>query len=149
MPGGVARDDGGELVALADIDARDHPGVTVSVESLVVAAATGRVRELGGTLTEAEMRAVLTEAGWPAAWHDDALSVAWCESKWSPYAIGDGGNSLGAWQLWRGWFEPAGYSVGQAFDPLVNARVALYVRQVRGRFGGAGGWSCADREGIE
>lgn len=150
LPGGVAGDDGGWLVvALADLDARDQPGVTMSLESLVVAAATGRVRELGGALTEAEMRAVLTEAGWPAEWHDDALAVAWCESHWSPYAVGDGGNSLGAWQLWRGWFEPAGYSVGQAFDPLVNARVALYVRQVRGRFGGAGGWSCAEREGIE
>lgn len=95
------------------------------------------------------MRAVLTEAGWPVEWHDDALAVAWCESKWTPYAVGDGGNSLGLMQLWRGWFEPAGYSVGQAFDPLVNARVALYVRQVRGRFGGAGGWSCAERTGIE
>lgn len=149
MPGGVARDDGGELVALADIDARDHPGVTVSVESLVVAAATGRVRELGGTLTEAEMRAVLTEAGWPAEWHDDALAVAWCESKWSPYAVGDGGNSLGAWQLWRGWWAAAGEDLEQWADPLVNARVALYVRSVRGRFGGPGGWSCAERMGIE
>ena len=148
VPGGVARD-GGELVALADIDARDHPGVTVSLESLVVAAATGRVRELGGTLTEAEMRAVLVEAGWPAAWHDDALSVAWCESHWSPYAVGDGGNSLGAWQLWRGWWAAAGQDLGQWADPLTNARVALYVRSVRGRFGGPGGWSCADRMGIE
>ena len=102
-----------------------------------------------GTLSETELRAILTEAGWPAEWHDDALAIAWCESHWSPYAVGDGGNSLGAWQLWRGWFGPAGYSVDQAFDPLTNARVALYVRQVRGRFGGAGGWSCAERMGIE
>lgn len=132
--------------ALAALDARDHLGTS---ESIVTAAATARVRALGGSLSEAEMRAVLTVAGWPAEWHDDALAIAWCESHWSPYAVGDGGNSLGAWQLWRGWFGPAGYSVDQAFDPLTNARVALYVRQVRGRFGGAGGWSCAERLGIE
>ncbi|HMM73740.1 MAG TPA: transglycosylase SLT domain-containing protein [Rhodocyclaceae bacterium] len=143
LPGGVARDSERDLAAL---DARDHPGTS---ESIVTAAAPGRVRELGGSLSEAEMRAVLTLAGWPAEWHDDALAIAWCESHWSPYAVGDGGNSLGAWQLWRGWFGPAGYSVDQAFDPLTNARVALYVRQVRGRFGGAGGWSCAERMGIE
>lgn len=141
--------EGHDAEALSYLDARDHPGVTVTMESIVVAAATGTVRALGGSLSEAEMRAVLTEAGWPAEWHDDALAIAWCESHWSPYAVGDGGNSLGAWQLWRGWFGPAGYSVDQAFDPLTNARVALYVRQVRGRFGGAGGWSCAERMGIE
>lgn len=146
VPGVVAGDDGGRLVAL---DALYHPGVTVTMESIVVAAATGRVREMGGTLTEGEMRAVLTEASWPAEWHDAALAVAWCESHYSPYAVGDGGNSLGMFQLWYGWARPAGYEPDQLFDPLVNARVALYVRQVRGRFGGAGGWSCAERMGVD
>ena len=53
------------------------------------------------------------------------------------------------WQLWRGWFHSAGFD-GEAWsDPVVNARTALYVRLVRGRFGGRGGWSCADHLGIE
>lgn len=29
-------------------------------------------------------------------------------------------------------------------DPVTNARVAVRVRELRGRFGGAGGWTCAD-----
>ena len=142
-------DAGNMVAALAALDARDHPGVTVTMESIVVAAATGRVNALGWSLTEAEMRAVLTEAGWPEELLAEALTVAYCESRYRPGAVGDGGNSLGLFQLWTGWFPAAGYSVEQAYDPVVNARVALYVRQVRGRFGGGGGWSCADLWGIE
>ena len=142
-------DAGNMVAALAALDARDHPGVTVSLESIVVAAATGRGNALGGSLTEAEMRAVLTEAGWPEELLAEALTVAYCESKWSPYAVGDGGHSLGLFQLWTGWFLAAGYSVEQAYDPVVNSRVALYVRTTRGRWGGGGGWSCADLWGIE
>lgn len=136
-------DDGGRLVAPgSEIDALYHPGVTVSMESIVVAAATGRVRELGGSLTEAEMDALLEHTGWPVEWRADAKAIAFCESKYRPGAIGDGGNSLGLWQTWTGWARPAGYEVDQLFDPEVNARVALYVRQVRGRFSGDGGWTC-------
>jgi hypothetical protein len=122
----VAGADGGGLVAPGpEVDALHHPGVTVTIESIVVAAATGRVRELGGSLTEAEMRAVLSEAGWPAELHDAALRVAWCESRWSPYARGDGGASLGLFQLSVGtWFGYAGEDQGQWMDPLVNARAA-------------------------
>lgn len=141
-------DAGNMVAALAALDARDHPGVTVTMESIVVAAATGRVRALGGSLTEAEVVAVLVVAGSPAEWVDDFVTISWCESKHSPGAVGDGGNSLGLFQLWTGWFPAAGYSVEQAYDPVVNARVALYVRQVRGRFGGNGGWSCAELNNI-
>lgn len=142
-------DAGNMVAALAALDARDHPGVTVSLESIVVAAATGRVRALGGSLTEAEMDALLEVAGWPVEWRAEAKQIAWCESKWSPYAVGDGGNSLGLWQMWTGWFGPAGEDIEGWADPLVSARVALYVRQVRGRWGGGGGWSCAGLNGIE
>lgn len=146
VPGGVARDSERALVAL---DARDHPGVTVTMESIVVAAATGRVRALGGSLTEAEMDALLEVTGWPVEWRAEALAVAWCESRWSPLAVGDGSNSLGLFQLWRGWWPAAGEHLDLWADPLVNARVALHARQARGRWGGGGGWSCADRLGIE
>lgn len=113
-----------------------------------VAGAVARTRAHGGALTEAEMRAVLAEAGAPETWINPMLSIAYCESRHRPFAVGDGGNSLGLFQLWTGWFPAAGYSVADAFDPVVNARVALYVRQVRGRWGGGGGWSCADLWGI-
>lgn len=114
-----------QTAALAALDARDHPGTS---ESIVVAAATGRVRALGGSLTEVEMRAVLTEAGWPVELHDEALRVAWCESKWRSSAVGDGGNSLGIFQLNKDtWFTYAGEDPAQWADPLVNARVAWAV----------------------
>ena len=111
-----------QTAALAALDARDHPGTS---ESIVAAAAAGRVRALGGSLSEAEMRAVLTVAGWPEELLAEALTVAYCESKWSPYAVGDGGHSLGAFQLNKDtWFTYAGEDPAQWADPLVNARVA-------------------------
>ena len=110
----------------------------------MVEAATARVNAEGGQLTEAEMRALLAEAGAPAEWVPDMLTIAWCESKFSPLAKGDSGNSLGLWQLWSGWFRAG----EDPFDALTNARVAVRVREIRGRFGGAGGWSCADLNGI-
>lgn len=113
-----------QTAALAALDARDHPGVTVTSESIVAAAAAGRVRALGGSLAEAEMRAVLTEAGWPEELLAEALTVAYCESKWSPYAVGDGGHSLGLFQLNGMWFGYAGEDRSQWADPVVNARTA-------------------------
>jgi hypothetical protein len=138
-----------QTAAAAQLDDLYHPGTTVTMTSIVTAAATGRVRELGGSLTEAEVRAVLTEAGSPAEWIDDLVAISWCESKHSPSAIGDAGNSLGEWQLWGPWFAAAGEDPSKWSDPVVNARVAIYVRQVRGRFGGGGGWSCAGLNGID
>jgi len=135
-----------DYAALAALDARDHPGVT---EAIVTAAATGRVQALGGSLSEAEMDALLEVTGWPVEWRVEAKAIAWCESRYRPEAVGDGGNSLGLFQLWYGWFAPAGYSVEQAYDPVTNSRVALYVRTTRGRWGGGGGWSCAGLNGIE
>ena len=109
-----------------------------------VEAATARVNAEGGQLTEAEVIAVLRAAGAPEAWVPDMLTIAWCESHYSPGAVGDSGNSLGLFQLWSGWARPG----EDLFDPLTNARVAVRVREIRGRFGGGGGWSCADLNGI-
>lgn len=114
-----------QTAALAALDARDHPGTSESI----VTAAAGRVRALGGSLSEAEMRAVLTLAGWPAELHDEALAISWCESRWSPYAVGDGGNSLGLFQLNGMWFPYAGEDGTRWADPLVNARTAYAVYQ--------------------
>jgi hypothetical protein len=113
----------------------------VTIESEVTA--TG-VRPL----TEAEVIDNLRQAGAPEAWIAPLLTISWCESRHSPWKVGDSGNSLGQYQLWSGWFPAAGFAASQFDDPLVNARVAVYVRTVRGRFGGVGGWSCADLNGL-
>ncbi len=73
-----------------------------------------------------------------------ACAVAWCESKYDPHAVGDGGRSLGIFQLWTGWAAWYGVQVDALFDPAVNAAVARAVFEHRGRWGGAGGWTCAD-----
>ena len=120
-----------------------HPGETI--EPTVVQAATARAASQGGSLTEAEMVAVLTEAGWPAELHAAELAVAGGESRWSPYAVGEGGRARGVFQMqwsgagWRGWFIPAGEDEAMAHDPVVNARTAWWAYQRSGW----GPWSCA------
>jgi hypothetical protein len=92
----------------------------------LVEAATVRVASQGGQLTEAEAIAVLEAAGWPTELIPQALAVAWCESKWSPYARGDSGRSVGLFQLnLQTWFTYAGEDPTEWADPLVNARTAL------------------------
>lgn len=101
-----------------------------------------------GQLSESEMRALYAEAGVPPEWVEPMLIIARCESNFRPGAIGDSGNSLGLHQLWRGWAHAAGYVPDDLMDPLINTKVALYVRETRGRFGGSGGWTCAGLNGI-
>lgn len=98
-----------------------------------------------GQLTEEQAIDVLRAAGAPQEWIPDMLVIGWCESHYRPGAVGDSGNSLGWFQLWSGWF----YAGEDPFDALTNARVAVRVRETRGRFGGAGGWSCAGLNGIQ
>jgi len=95
-------------------------------------------------LTEADIDAIYDEAGVPADWRAPLKAIAFCESKWMPGAVGDSGNSLGLHQLWRGWAAPG----EDLLDPVTNTRVAVAVRAQRGRFGGAGGWTCADLLGV-
>ena len=123
------------------------PGIAPLPVETVSAASAPRS---GGTLTEAEMRDLLSEAGWPTELHGQAMSVAWCESKWSPGAHGDGGNSLGLFQIgvsrpgWQGWFHYFGEDESLAYDALTNARVAWRIYQYgMDRYGyGWGPWSC-------
>lgn len=108
------------------LDALYHPGATVTIESIVVAAATGRVRELGGPLTEAEVRAVLTVAGFEGVLFDEALRVSFGESVgWQPRIMGDGGRAYGLFQLhadpWAGW---CGVTPEELLEPVVNATCA-------------------------
>lgn len=120
------------------------PTPTLAPAASTVEAATARVNAEGGQLTREEVTAVLRAAGAAEEWIAPMLTIAWCESKFSPLAKGDSGNSLGLFQLWRGWFRAG----EDPFDALTNARVAVRVRDIRGRFGGGGGWSCATNNGI-
>lgn len=91
----------------ADVDAAHHPVAAV--------------------LTPWEMEMVLAAAGWPPELVPDAIAVAWCESRFSPGAVGAGGAVLGLFQLWDGWFGWAGVPVDRWADPVANAKVALAV----------------------
>jgi hypothetical protein len=101
-------------------------------------------------------------AGIPEEWWWEFAIIADCESRWTPSQVGDGGLAKGLLQIhwypqadWRGWFEAAlaaGY-VSESdrdlwADPVVNAKVGHFIRVNRGRFGGFGGWTCADLRGI-
>lgn len=79
-------------------------------------------------------------AGVPTKYIPILEGIGYCESKHSPGAVGDGGNSLGWFQIWTGWFREG----EDPFDPETNLRVALRIRETRGRWGGGGGWTCAD-----
>ena len=78
-------------------------------------------------LTEIQIEAILTESGWPLELLWEAKSVAKGESNWRPTAIGDGGNSLGLFQLWTGWFGYCKEEIAHWMNPLVNSRVAWCV----------------------
>ena len=71
------------------------------------------------------MRALLSATGWPEELHGEALAVSYCESKFSPEAKGDSGQSLGLFQLNVLWFSYAGEDSAKWTDPAVNARTAL------------------------
>lgn len=112
-----------------------------------LAAAPGVIRSSSGLefRGDAFKAAAFDAAGVPAEWRADLDAIIECETRWNPLAVGDNGNSLGLGQLWFGWAREG----EDLLDPVVNLRVAVRVRELRGRFGGGGGWSCADLLGIE
>jgi hypothetical protein len=154
QPSVHARDDGEPPVASTPIavrhgpeppepDLSQVPDLSIDPRFRIAVAATMRANAMGGQLDEREIRAILELSGWREQLIPEAMSVAWCESKWSPWAVGDGGNSLGLFQLWNGWFAAFGFPVEMWSNPVVNATVARLVLERRGRWGGGGGWSCA------
>lgn len=138
-----------DATQMVDVDALYQPGETVAMNSIVVAAATGRVRELGGQLSEAEMRAVLEQAGWTADAVPAALSVAWCESRWSPFGTNGVDNGLfglssaaGA-TVRGGWLTYWGFGEDETWDPVTNALAARWTWERSGW----GPWSCKPASG--
>ena len=98
----------------------------------------------GIPMTSDEIDALYAYVGVPAAWRADLKAIAWCESQWRFYVVGDSGASLGGHQLWYGWAREG----EDLMDPVTNTWVAVRVREIRGRYGGKGGWTCADLLGI-
>lgn len=106
---------------------------------------SGGVQELRTwTLTPADRIILYARAGVPVEYIPILEAIGSCESSHSPGAVGDSGNSLGWYQIWTGWFREG----EDPYDPATNLAVALRIRETRGRWGGGGGWTCADRLGI-
>lgn len=79
---------------------------------------------------------------WPVHLHDEVRAIVQCESTFNPTAVGDRGNSLGLFQMWRGWFTPD--ELQHWDDPVTNSRVAYRVYQLEG----FKPWTCARKLGI-
>lgn len=115
----------------------------------------------GPYLWEDEWRELLRVHA-PAEWVEDLVTITVCESgrfepdsgRWYVRvgAVGDHGASRGAPQMAAVWYRGIGVDPdgpGQPWrDADVQARAAVFVRENRGRYGGAGGWTCADLRGI-
>lgn len=70
-------------------------------------------------------------AGWPDDLLADAASVAYCESRFDPATVGDGGLAIGLFQihsyLWAEWAVAEFGEKLDATDPVDNARLALLI----------------------
>lgn len=108
-------------------------------------------------LTLEQLDAYAFEAGWPnePGWWPDMRKIIMCETRSldtmahntsDPY-----GGSYGLAQLNGSYhFTNAGEDFARRFDPVVNLRTALWLRTVRGHYGGTGGWyNCAKLWGID
>lgn len=104
--------------------------------AMVAAASLPSPRELE---PDSDLANILLAAGWPPELVEEALAVAYCESRHHFDAVGAGVYmgwlQVGGPGASPDWFELLGVPLTQAFDPLTNARMAytIYLR--------AGGWS--------
>lgn len=139
-------------------------GYTASTVGAASAVAANQFHDLplpAFSITEA--RWILAEAGWPEQEWDAVLTIGRCEagtgnlddpeSWWFyPGEVGDGGNSLGWLQLNKGWWwrwPDEGWNIAKWMNPVEVAKLGKRIWEARGfRYGGGGGWSCADRFGI-
>ncbi|HNM77572.1 MAG TPA: hypothetical protein PKI89_04360 [Tepidiformaceae bacterium] len=96
------------------------------------------------------------QAGWPnePGWWPDMRKIILCETRsldTMAHNVNDpAGGSYGLAQLNGSYhFINAGEDFAMRYDPVVNLRTALWLRTVRGHFGGTGGWyNCAKLWGI-
>ena len=115
------------------------------VSSLEVVTPVAEVRRVGTKAppVPGDIEAVIRSAA--AAWGADPtqlLRVAWCESRYNPYAVNARSGASGLFQFmpatWAANSVRAGYSGASVFDPVASANVAAYMF----RNGQAWQWSC-------
>ncbi len=96
-------------------------------------------------------------AGWPnePGWWPDMRRIVLCETRsldtMAHNTNDPAGGSYGLAQLNGSYhFANAGEDFAMRFDPVVNLRTALWLRTVRGHYGGGGGWAnCSALWGID
>ena len=115
------------------------------VASAVVVSPVAEVRRVGTKPAPApsDIAAVIGSAA--AAWGadpDQLLRVAWCESRYNPYAVNARSGAAGLFQFmpatWAANSVRAGYGGASVFDAVANANTAAYMF----RNGQAAQWSC-------
>ncbi|MEP6693112.1 MAG: transglycosylase SLT domain-containing protein, partial [Chloroflexota bacterium] len=115
------------------------------VSSLVVVTPLAEVRRVGTKPPPApgDIESVIRTAA--AAWGADPsqlLRVAWCESRYNPYALNARSGAAGLFQFmpatWAANSVRAGYAGASVFDPVASANTAAYMF----RNGQAWQWSC-------
>ncbi len=115
------------------------------VASAVVVTPVAEVRRVGTKPAPApsDIEAVIRSAA--AAWGadpDQLLRVAWCESRYNPYAVNARSGAAGLFQFmpatWAANSVRAGYGGASVFDTVANANTAAYMF----RNGQAAQWSC-------
>lgn len=78
-------------------------------------------------LTLPQLRALASDAGFPAGSLDIAAAIAMAESGGNPNAVGDNGDSCGLWQV-NTPSHPQ-YTCSELLDPSFNAKVAYSISQ--------------------
>jgi len=119
-------------------------GRTLMASSLVVTP-VAEVRRVGTkpAPAPADIESMIRSAA--AAWGADPnqlLRVAWCESRYNPYAVNARSGAAGLFQFmpatWAANSVRAGYGGASVFDAVANANTAAYMF----RNGQAAQWSC-------
>ncbi len=138
------------IPGLADDTYRVHvvdgtEGGRTLVTSLEIVTPVAEVRRIGTKPAPgpADIESVIRAAA--AAWGADPnqlLRVAWCESRYNPYAINARSGAAGLFQFmpatWVANSARAGYGGASVFDPSASANVAAYMF----RNGQAWQWAC-------
>lgn len=82
-----------------------------------------------GQLSREEMLGVMDIVEWPIETREEALRVAWCESRWRVDAVGSEGE-MGLFQIHPYWHSDA------TFDAVGNVRAAMRISN-----GGSNWWA--------
>lgn len=70
-----------------------------------------------------------------------ALAVAYGESGWNPYAVGDNGMSFGIWQFYTGGGRGDGHRIEDLYNPYFTSEINLPILyKVFQQYGGESGW---------